>query len=128
MLLPRFLEIISKIFPTNPLVGHEEALSKLNPDKIYVENVRSALDVSYQSAVRLCETAVRQGLFERGVEVHCPDGVVGATAVDEAHLPPIVHCWQQDGEEFEEVDLPTDTLRKTTFYRLNDKTASVLHR
>src|SRR6202035_4788654 len=70
-----------------------ERLSALNPDRIYVENVRSILNVSNSKARAICDTAVRRGLFRRQVLVLCPDGSVGATAPSEEKLPPTVRCW-----------------------------------
>lgn len=125
MLLERFLKAISRLIPQKELSGKEALLSELNPDKIYVENVRSILNVSHESAVRICETAVRQGVFRRGVEVVCPDGAVACSADTEEELPPTVHCWTEEDGHSEEVELPTRSLRKTAFYRLNDRTDSI---
>lgn len=129
MWLTKFLDIIGKLLPSNPLSGKEEALARLNPDKIYTENVRSVLGVSHKAALEVCERAVRQGFFRRGVEVMCPDGAVAASADSEATLPPMVRCWMEENGNFEEVELPTNTLRKVTFYRLDDQAAAaVIHR
>jgi hypothetical protein len=103
-------------------------LSSLDPDKIYIENVRSILDVSYSSAVRICETAVRQGLFKRYIEVKCPDGSVAAATDNEETLPKTVHCWTEIDGHPEEVEFATQALAKTTFYRLNDESDSVPYR
>jgi hypothetical protein len=126
-LLKKFFQIISKITPASGLSEKEaQVLSRLNPEKFYIENVRSILGISHASAVRICETAVRQGLFERGVEVLCPDGTVAASADSEAALPRTVRCWNKDDEgHFEPSDQPTKDLRKTIFYRLHDKSDSV---
>ena len=126
MWLTRFLDIISRDTPANPLSGIEDAVAKLNPDKIYVENVRSVLGVSYPAAVKICETAVRQGLFNRGIEVLCPDGSVAVSAPTENELPPTVHCWTQEGGNYEEITLATDALRKVAFYKLNDESSATL--
>ena len=118
MLLMKFLETISKFVPGSVLAGKETALAELDPDKIYVENVRSLLGISSQSAVHICETAVRQGLFRRAVEVLCPDGAVATSADTEAGLPPTVRCWVEEDGRFEEVELPTRSLAKIAYYSL----------
>jgi hypothetical protein len=123
MSLPKFSEIIRRIFVGNPISGIEEALAKLNPDKIYVENVRGLLRISTEEAVRVCEAAVRQRLFSRRVEVLCPDGRAAASASCEDDLPETVICWQEIEGDYEETILPTAALRKLTFYRLNDQAA-----
>src|SRR5687768_6484498 len=127
MWLTRFLDITSRLVPSDPLAGIGQELTRLNPDKIYVENVRSLLGISHRSALGICETAVRQGLFTRGVEVLCPDGSVAVSASREEDLPPTVKCWSQEEGHYQETVLPTKTLQKITFYRLDDERAAVLH-
>ena len=110
--------------PGASLSGKEaEALSALDPRKIYVENVRSILNVSSSYALRICETAVRQGLFEKMVEVHCPDGAVVASAKTEKDLPSVVRCWKEEDGFHEEVEVATASLHKESFYRLNESPA-----
>jgi hypothetical protein len=125
-LLGKLFQAISRVLP-NPGFSEKEAemLSNLNPEKFYAENVRHILGVSHASAVRICETAVRQGLFERRVEVICPDGAVAASADTEDHLPALVRCWHQEGGFLEPNDIRTDTLEKAVFYRLNEQSDSV---
>jgi hypothetical protein len=123
VLFEKFLRIISRFAGDDPLAGREAALAKLNPDKFYVENVRSVLGVSHRSAVTICETAVRQGVFRRGIEVLCPDGAAAASAERADQLPPTVRCWVEQDGHLEEEHYPTESLRKLTFYRLADDTA-----
>jgi hypothetical protein len=123
MLLEKFLDTISRVFPSDVLAGREMALSKLNPDKIYVETVRSVLGVSHDFAVRICETAVRQGFFRRGIEVLCPNGSAVAAVEKETDIPAIVHCLGEHGEDDE---VSTDSLKKITFYSINEQSSSIL--
>jgi hypothetical protein len=119
MLFQRFFETISEVLPDR-LLGDMDALARLNPEKFYVENVRSVLGVSTVTAQRICDTAVRQGVFRRFVEVVCPDGSVAASADHEESLPEMVRCWSEKDGQYEETMLPTHELRKAVFYRLND--------
>jgi hypothetical protein len=120
LLLTRFLDTISKFVPGDPFMGgNPDEIAKLDPDKIYVENVRAAMRVSTRQAQLYCETAVRQGVFDRLVEVVCPDDVVAASAPTESELPETVHCWTERDGELEDVMLPTAALTKRTFYRLH---------
>jgi len=124
-LFEKFLKAISKNISPSVLSERDALLlSKLDPHKIYVENVRSILGVSSTEAKRILETAVRQGIFEKRVEVTCPDGSVAASAESEEALPNSVHCWREEDGQLEEVDLPTDSLTKTVFYRLYERSAS----
>jgi hypothetical protein len=115
----KFFDSIASFFPGDPLHGREEALARLNPDKFYVENVRNALGVSTRRAQRICDIAVRQGVFEQRIEVLCPDDVVAASARAESELPPKVRCWDEQDEV--ELELETTALRKIVFYRFKDE-------
>jgi hypothetical protein len=126
MWLTKFFDIISRFSASNPLAGIEEALARLDPDKIYVENVRSVLSISHPAAVKICETAVRQGVFIRGIEILSPDGSVAATVSKENELPTTIRCWTKADEHYEEIEFPTERLEKVTFYRLNDAAANHL--
>src|SRR5205085_4060213 len=112
MWLEKFLEIISRLIPVNPLSGIEDVLAKLDPRKFYIENVRSLLGISHKKALQICETAVRHGYFERRIEVLCPDGRVAASADSEANLPASVRCWHEEDEHYEEIELATADLQK----------------
>lgn len=118
MSLEKFLDAISRVMPAGGPPGARGAIAALDPDKIYLENVRSILGVSYQHAFDICEAAVRQGVFEGGVEVLCPDGVVAASANSESGLPEMVRCWHRTDGELEEVEIPVRALRVVRFYRL----------
>lgn len=120
--LNKLFQAISRIIPAPNLSPEQaEILSRLNPDKFYAENVRAILGVSDASAVRICEAAVRQGVFERRVEVICPDGAVATSAATEEELPTTVRCWQREGGFLEPEELPTASLIKSTFYRLHER-------
>lgn len=125
MWFEKFLNAIRDVLHLDPLSGiNQEALSKLNPKKIYVENVRSILGISHKHAESLCEAAVRRGVFARGVEVFSPDGTVVTSADRESGLPDIVTCRIDEGGNYEEREIPTKSLDKITFYRLDDSTTS----
>ena len=93
-------------------------LLRLDPRKIYLENVRSILGISSNKAQSVCEVAVRQGVFEEWVEIRCPDGSVPASAKEESELPPVVYCWVEEGRHKNEIELKSAELPKVTFYRL----------
>ncbi len=125
MWFEKFLNTIREVLHLDPLSGiNQEALRRLNPKKIYVENVRSILGISHKRAESLCETAVRRGVFTRGVEVFCPDGTVVTSADRESGLPDNVTCWIDEDGNYEEREVSTNSLDKITFYRLNDSTTS----
>jgi hypothetical protein len=117
MLFEKFFRAISRVLPPNVLLNMD-ALSELNPERIDVENVRSVLRIPYAVALKICELAVRQGVFKKIIAVECPDGSAGAEAERESDLPPSVTCHSEEGGFVHDVELPTAQLRKVTFYRL----------
>lgn len=110
----------------------EEKISELNPNRIDPENIRHLLDVSYPSAVRICETAVRQGVFDRKIEVIGPDGTVTLVTDRAEHVPEMVSVWVNEDGHDEEVTIPRTKLRTKTFYRLHaqqeENTPHLTHR
>jgi hypothetical protein len=124
LLFQKFFETISRLLPERALIGNPEALADLNPNKIYLENIRSVLGVSSRSAQRICDTAVRQGVFRKYVEVVRPDGAGVVAAESENELPEFVRYWKEEGGNYEELSIPTREHSKTVFYRLNDEEAS----
>jgi hypothetical protein len=128
-LFDRFLRTISSVLPSGLSVKETKLLAQLNPRRIYVENVRSLLGVSRSEAVRILETAVRQGVFERRIEVMCPDGTVAASAESEESLPTTVPCYANDEDGYpEETSVPSRTLRKAVFYRLYERSQHTVQR
>jgi len=122
MWLTKLLNTIASRFPNKHF--SPEILSELNPDKIYVENVRSLLEVSEPVALQILEEGLKQGLLRLGVEVRCPDGSVAATADNEADLPQTVICNSKDEGHYTEIEMETSSLTTVKFYRLNDKQAA----
>lgn len=128
MSFKKFWQRISDLLPDRLVLSDPSALSRLDPDKIYPENVRAILGVSAAHAIRICETAVRQGLFRRRVEVVCPDGSVAASAAVERDLPETVRCWSEEGGEYHESEVATRELKKVTFYQLlHNDTSNTSH-
>lgn len=108
-----------RIFPYDPLEGIEDELSKLDLNKIYVENVRSLLNISSKRAEHICELAVRNGLMSKFVEVLCPNGGAAISAPSNSELPSAVECWEEEDGEYLLKNYPTQTLRKLTYYTYN---------
>lgn len=113
MWLSEFWQRIRELLPPGIPESAAAELAALNPDRIYLENVRSILGVSSARAKNVCDTAVRRGVFIRRFQVLCPDGTVAITADRESDLPQVVRCWH-DEEEFEMV--PTRGLQRLEVY------------
>jgi hypothetical protein len=128
MSLGRFFNSMTQWLPHSVLsLDEARKLSELDPQKIYIENVRSLLGVSYDRAHKICEAAVRQGFFTRGIEVLCPNGDVAVAVEGDAPLPATVLCWEQADDGPEQIERPTSGLRKLPYYKLNEGRASQLY-
>jgi len=109
-----WVKISASLVP--PSSARLEKLAGLNPDRIYVENVRALLGTSTWIAKMVCETAARRGLLKKHVQVMCPDGSVALSLADDSQLPEFVRCWQEVDGEYEEQTLRTKLLNKLEFY------------
>lgn len=50
-----------------------EAYKKLDPERIYIENIRAFFGISYGIAKLLCEMAVKEGVFGKKYGLVCPN-------------------------------------------------------
>jgi hypothetical protein len=112
----RFLKKISDFVPLSETQATAIALARLNPDHIELENVRSALGISYSAARRVCDTAVRRGVFLPRTAIMCPDDSVARVLNDSDSIPETVQCVS----EGELQTLPTESLERREFYVLNE--------
>lgn len=60
----RFLDFLGRVLPAES-ESFQERMANLNPDKIHLEDVQTLLTIGKSTAYRICETAVRQGSFEK---------------------------------------------------------------
>ena len=58
MLLQKFLNLIDATPIGRVVANREELIEQLDPERIYIENVRSFFGISYSLARLLCEMAV----------------------------------------------------------------------
>jgi hypothetical protein len=117
----RFLKVIADRFVVTP--QRLAALSKIDPRRIYVENIRALLGSTSWMAKLICDTAVRQGIFAKKIQILCPDGTASAPLDDGDSLPIEVRCWREVDGEMEEIWERTDHLDKIEFYELVRGTA-----
>jgi hypothetical protein len=123
-----FLNAIKKSFFFRWMLGDRRPpkeifreLAKLNPKKIYIENIRSLLDIPYAEAVEIAKEGVAEHYFEEGVELVAPDGTVALTVHDLNELDNLdetVEGWEFIEGDYEPVQYRTEQLAKRTFYRL----------
>lgn len=116
----RFSNIISEHFIATP--KRLKTLSLIDPQRIYVENVRALLGTTTWIAKQICETAARRGVFVKRVQLLCPDG--GAYTVEDAtKIPETIPCRREVDGEIEEYPERTDRLDRLEFYSFVRKSA-----
>jgi len=90
------------------------------PNRIYIENVRSFFGVPHRIAKAMCELAVRQGFFERCLAVLCPNDerVLIDTCEPNAILPNEISCEVCESLEVERSVFSPGECRTLPFYRV----------
>lgn len=94
-------------------------LEDLDPDRIYVENIRYILGTNTRIAKFVCNIAVRKGFFEEYYGITCPNDNCGRIIKSYSHeedIPEEISCFicQEDGEEINKFQ--TKELR-ITYYK-----------
>lgn len=98
---------------------HREVLAEMDPERIYVENVRAFLGVRYSFAKWLCERACRDGLMEKWIALEHPvhGHVLFAAPADDFDPPEEVRCETSElTGEGQSVFAPEE-LKKVEYYR-----------
>lgn len=113
----KFSNIINKIFPQRRSSELYGELSKINPEKFYLENVRSLLGISYDKAEAICNEAVQEGVFLQCFEILCPDGSVAKSVENLNDIPETVECWEDHNGDYEPAEYRTDRLARNPYYR-----------
>ena len=93
MLLEKFSDIIDRS-PIGAAVDYRQKLiEQTDPNRIYVENIRSFFGISHGTAKFLCDLAVKQGAFERRIGIMCPNcnTLIGDYGANDA-IPRKVTC------------------------------------
>lgn len=103
----------------------QKLLTELDPDRFYVENIRSLLGTNTRIANWICELAVKQGFFIKSYAVECKNdncGRIIGSYSNISEIPLEISCQlcYEDGEAistFETKDLniiPYYKYRKST--------------
>jgi len=124
MSLEKFLNIIDKTAIGRFVDYREELLKKTDPDRIYVENIRSFFKLPYKLAKFLCEQAVREGAFSKWRAFLCRNEdcqrVLLSTEYDKDEPTHVVFCSTCQTLEKERWEFQLDELEQMIFYKLND--------
>lgn len=119
MLFEKFSNIIDRS-PIGKAVDYRQKLiEETNPDRIYVENIRSFFHIPFGLAQWLCDEAVREGLFEKRFGLLCPncDSMIWDFA--DGEQPPLhLQCESCQVLDEEKSRCDSSACRKIPFYRL----------
>jgi len=117
----RLLEIIDSTFIGKLITRKQELMDRTDPDRIYVENIRSFFNIPTSVARFLCELAARQGLFRKKIGVLCENeecGRIILTVDDPGAIPSIVECKTCTLREAEKSEFNKEELQTIVFYQL----------
>lgn len=115
----RFLSVMIERLANLVPAAKLRAMKQLNPQRIYVENVRSIFGTPTWVARLVCETAVKHGIFVKNVQILCPDGAVAETVPASKAIPLNVRCWEEHEGDLEQVKVSTDGLQRLEVYALS---------
>lgn len=99
-------------------------IEDINPNKIYVENVRHFLKVPTVMAKLLCEMAVVDRVFIKKTGLVCPNSDCNriiASYSNSEKLPQEICCDICESNEKENFIFKTSGLKKIEFYQLNKR-------
>lgn len=100
-------------------VSFRNYLETLDPERIYVENVRYLFGVNEEQAQTLCDKAEADGFFERWVSYEHP--TLGRILVEapfgQEPEDKLYHCDVSEAHDMEKSDFRLSELRKRVFFR-----------
>ncbi|MFD2915085.1 hypothetical protein [Psychroserpens luteus] len=73
----------------------ESSIKQLNPNRIYVENIRAILETTTKMAKLVCRTAVNKGYFKEMYSLECPNdscNTVVASYDSLKSIPKFIEC------------------------------------
>jgi len=94
-------------------------LEEMDPDRIYVENVRHFFSVNKDRAIEICDAAERRGLLEKWIGYEHPNHHHLVTEHPFGESPPTepFHDIQSEFDEDDKQDFHVQELKKVVFYR-----------
>lgn len=120
MWLKRFYQIIDNSFIGRYIDRRLDLIKVTNPDRIYVENIRSFYNLTTPIAKIFCEMAVKENLFKRRIGVECPKcGKLIGHYTSNSEIPDEIICETCQLLEEECCSYNKTEIIETIFYQLN---------
>lgn len=98
-----------------------EIIENTDPNRIFVENVRSFFNVPTSVARVFCEMAVKEKYFRKKIAIRCPNDCCGRIikSVDKIDENEIVTCFVCEQNEEEQSTFNMKEVKLDIFYQLN---------
>jgi hypothetical protein len=120
----KFFQIIDNSFIGRFVDKRFDLIASTDPERIYVENIRSFYSLTTPIAKTFCEMAVKEHLFNKHFGIECPNEncqriIASYTRVDD--LPETITCEHCQLLENDKYQFDTNEYNVTEFYKLNRK-------
>lgn len=124
MWLHKFFQIIDNSFVGRFIDKRMDLIGATNPDRIYVENIRSFYNLTTPVAKTFCEMAVKENLFKKRVGVECPKcGKLIGHYASEIDIPENIVCDTCQLLEEDNYNFKKSEIVETVFYQLNKQSS-----
>ncbi|TKC65173.1 hypothetical protein FBD94_01035 [Pedobacter hiemivivus] len=117
----RLLQIIDKSFLGKFIAKKQELIAATDPNRIYVENIRSFFNIPNRLAKLFCNLAVREGVFREKIGIICYNKdceriILSVDNLDQ--MPSVITCQSCQLREESEYDFNTASLSTIIFYQI----------
>lgn len=122
MSLAKFFRTIDNSFIGKFVDRKLNVLKNTDPERIYVENIRSFYNISFSAARFFCEMAVRENIFIKKIALTCPNSECGRIIISidkKSDIPKEIRCEQCEMLERDEFEFKLTEKNVTEFYKLN---------
>jgi hypothetical protein len=100
----------------------KKLLENTDPNRIYVENVRSFFNLPYKAAKFFCEMAVKENYFRKKIGLECPNHnckrIIKSINIDQ-EIEDHIRCSTCELNEEEKFVFNKEEINKIIFYQLN---------
>ncbi len=121
MSLTKFLQVIEQSPIGRFFDRKRKLIEQLNPERIYVENVRQIYNMPNFAAKIFCEMAVIEGIFERKIGIECPNlecGRIILSVNKSSEIPNEVRCMNCEILEKDTFSFSSSKVHQIVYYKL----------
>lgn len=97
-----------------------ELLEKMESDKLYIENVRSLFNISFENAKFLCDSGVKEGIFTKRIGLLCPNEDCSRILLsinEKQEIPNEISCDGCEDMERDRSHFNSDELKQIIYYK-----------